>query len=104
MLAILWSDDSILLYHRWWRSSGCSVHAAGFGWDGDWAELDPTDHLAEGGKADVAFRWGDVDAKAIVEQHGDWLAPAEGEQIEFAAKTVRDLGILTDRRLVRAGT
>ncbi len=52
----------------------------------------------------MALRWGQADAKAILDQHGDWLALAEGEQVEFAAKTVRDLLIMTDRRLVRADT
>jgi hypothetical protein len=52
----------------------------------------------------MAFRWSQADAQQIIDQHGEWLALAEGEQIELAAKTVRDMLILTDRRLVRTDT
>lgn len=52
----------------------------------------------------MALRWGAADVAQIMTDHGEWLALAEGEQIEFAAKTKRDLLILTDRRLVRTDT
>lgn len=52
----------------------------------------------------MALRWGTADRDRIVQEHGDWLALAEGEEIVFAAKTVRDFLILTNRRLVRTDT
>lgn len=52
----------------------------------------------------MALRWGPAEAAQVVAEHGDWLALAEGEEIEFAAKTRRDMLILTDRRLVRTDT
>lgn len=52
----------------------------------------------------MPLRWGNADAQAIAAEHGEWLALADGEEIEFAAKTRRDLLIMTDRRLVRTDT
>jgi len=52
----------------------------------------------------MALRWAAADRDKIVHDHGDWLALADGEEIVFAAKTVRDLLILTNRRLVRTDT
>ena len=52
----------------------------------------------------MALRWGAADIEQIMTAHGEWLALAEGEQIEFAAKTRRDLLILTDRRIVQTDT
>ena len=52
----------------------------------------------------MALRWGAADIDQITTAHGEWLALAEGEVIEFAAKTRRDLLILTDRRIVQTDT
>jgi hypothetical protein len=52
----------------------------------------------------MALRWSDTDREQLLNQHGEWLALADGEQVEFAAKTVRDMLILTDRRLIRTDT
>ena len=52
----------------------------------------------------MALRWGTADAERVITDHGVWLALAEGEAIEFAAKTVRDMVIFTDRRLVVTDT
>ena len=50
------------------------------------------------------LRWGPGDADEILAQHGEWIALAEGEPVEFAAKTRRDLLIFTDRRVVLTDT
>ena len=52
----------------------------------------------------MALRWGPADAERVIEEHGTWLALAEGETVEFAAKTRRDLLIFTDRRVVITDT
>lgn len=52
----------------------------------------------------MALRWGHAEVENVMAEHGDWLALGDGEQIEFAAKTRRDMIILTDRRLVRSDT
>lgn len=52
----------------------------------------------------MPLRWGPADAAQVVAQHGEWLALAEAEEIEFAAKTRRDLLIFTDRRVVITDT
>ena len=52
----------------------------------------------------MALRWGAADSAAILNEHGGWLALADGEDIEFAAKTRRDLLIFTDRRVVMTDT
>lgn len=52
----------------------------------------------------MMLRWGHAEAEQVLSEHGDWLALGDGEAIEFAAKTRRDLLILTDRRVVRTDT
>ena len=52
----------------------------------------------------MALRWGRADAERVLKEHGTWLALAEDETIEFAAKTKRDLLIFTDRRVVITDT
>ena len=50
------------------------------------------------------LRWGPADAERVLKDHGDWLAMPEGEEIRFAAKTIRDYLIFTNRRLVVTDT
>lgn len=45
-----------------------------------------------------------ADADEVARQHGSWLALADGEHIEYAARTARDLLIFTDRRVVVTDT
>ena len=52
----------------------------------------------------MALRWGKADAEQVVKEHGVWLALAEDEEIEFAARTRRDMLIFTDRRVVLTDT
>lgn len=52
----------------------------------------------------MPLRWGPADSEKIVNDHGDWLVLADGESIEFAAKTRRDMLIFTDRRIVITDT
>ena len=52
----------------------------------------------------MALRWGQADIDQVLKGHGAWLGLADGEQIEFAAKTRRDYLIFTDRRLIRTDT
>lgn len=52
----------------------------------------------------MALRWGAADSAAILDEHGGWLALADDENIEFAAKTYRDLLIFMDRRVVMTDT
>ena len=48
------------------------------------------------------FNWSDLDTENLIEEHGDWLALADGEIVEYAGKSVRDFFIFTDRRLIIA--
>ena len=52
----------------------------------------------------MALRWGPADSTKIIDEHGDWLALADTEEIEFAAKTRRDLLVFTDRRVIVTDT
>ena len=52
----------------------------------------------------MALRWGSADSEAILKEHGAWIALADNETIEFAAKTKRDLLIFTDRRVILTDT
>lgn len=45
-----------------------------------------------------------ADAEEVARQHASWLALADGEHIEYAARTARDLLIFTDRRVVITDT
>ena len=49
-------------------------------------------------------RYTHVDAEKVIKAHGDWLALADGEEIEFASRTARDMIIFTDRRVVITDT
>lgn len=40
----------------------------------------------------------------MLDDHEHWLALAKGERIEFAAKTYRDLLLLTNRRIIQTDT
>ena len=48
------------------------------------------------------LNWSDSDTTNLVEEHGDWLALADDEVVEYAGKSVRDFFIFTDRRLIMA--
>jgi hypothetical protein len=50
----------------------------------------------------MMLNWSDLDTENLIEEHGDWLALADGEIVEYAAKSVRDFFIFTDRRLIIA--
>ena len=50
------------------------------------------------------MRWRTADAELVLKEHGDWIALAEGESVEFAARTVRDMLIFTTRRLIITDT
>ena len=50
------------------------------------------------------MRWSSANSQKVREEHGDWLGLADDEQIEFAARTVRDMLVFTDRRLVISDT
>jgi hypothetical protein len=50
------------------------------------------------------MRFGDADSEKLLQEHGDWLALGDGETIEFAAKTVRDFLVFTDRRVIITDT
>ena len=50
------------------------------------------------------LRWGAADTEKVLADHGHWLALGAGEEIEFAAKTHRDLFVLTNRRLIQTDT
>ncbi|MDE2670637.1 MAG: PH domain-containing protein [Chloroflexota bacterium] len=52
----------------------------------------------------VTVRWREVDTEGVEREHGEWLALAHDEVIEFAGKTVRDLLIFTDRRVIVTDT
>ncbi len=52
----------------------------------------------------LALRFGDADSEKLLREHGDWLALGEGEEIEFAAKTLRDFLVFTDRRVIVTDT
>ena len=52
----------------------------------------------------MVFGWGASDTNRIMHDHGDWLALAHDEAIEFAATTMRDLLIFTDRRVIITST
>ena len=48
----------------------------------------------------MAFRWNDADSQAVLDEHGEWLALDDGETIQYSAKTVRDIVVFTERRLI----
>ena len=50
------------------------------------------------------LRWSPADAQEVLAEHGQWIALGEGEEIEFAARTRRDLLILTNRRIIKTDT
>lgn len=50
------------------------------------------------------MRFGNADVEKIIKQHGAWLALADGEDIEYAGQTVRDVIVFTDRRLIVSDT
>ncbi len=50
------------------------------------------------------LRWGPADIDDVLDDHEDWLALAKGERVEFAAKTYRDLLLLTNRRIIQTDT
>ena len=50
------------------------------------------------------MRWSSANAQKVREEHGDWLRLADDERIEFVARTVRDMLVFTDRRLVISDT
>lgn len=52
----------------------------------------------------MALRWGAADRDKILADHGEWLALAKDGVTVHVAKTVRDIRILTNRRLVRTDT
>lgn len=52
----------------------------------------------------MALCWGETDKDKILQDHGEWQALAEGEDIEFAAKAVRDFLSMTSRRLICTDT
>ena len=44
-------------------------------------------------------RFTTISAEDVLKEHGQWLALAESEEIEFSAKTVRDFLIFTNKRV-----
>ena len=52
----------------------------------------------------IFSKYSSVDAEQVIKNHGQWLAIADGEEIRYAALTVRDTLVFTDRRVVITNT